>query len=47
MKSETLNRREKMAVIILLFMLKLINPTSYTHQIDELKKQLLDEELQA
>lgn len=35
-----LSRREKVAVIMLLFIVKLINPTGYTHEIDALIKEI-------
>lgn len=39
-QKDTLTNREKVAIVILLFIIKLVNPTGYTHQIDELKKEL-------
>lgn len=35
-----LSFKERAAVIILLFIVRLLNPTGYPHQVDALKKEL-------
>lgn len=44
MSDKKISNREKIAIIILLFIVKIMNPTGYSHQFDELKKAI-DEEL--
>jgi hypothetical protein len=36
--------RERATIEILLFIVRLLNPTGYSHQVDELRKTILDEE---
>lgn len=36
-----LNQRERAGIIVLLFIVKILNPTKYEHQIGELKTELL------
>lgn len=41
-ENSTLKTREKMGIAILLFVLKIINPTSYQHEVAALHKQIMD-----
>lgn len=35
-----ITKREKVAIIVLLFIVKILNPTGYEHQIKELKEAI-------
>lgn len=35
-----LTKRERAAIVVLLFIVKMINPTTYTHEISKLKEEL-------